>query len=232
LITEQSCVDIGARTPWQERIVQRWILEQNLERFEGFLAAETDEGARRTLRSMIRQAERELALLIADTCGAASGTRLASSGPHRFTEGLQKIRQFRQDIEVSPNLYLLLDPGPGLHIAEANAAYATATMVDERRVAGQRLFDVYPDNPDDDLADGASLLLRSLRIAAGTGMRHRMKVQRYDVRDRGGVFVERYWRPRNIPLLNDQGQLLYLLHHVEDVTEQVVSEREFAPETE
>jgi hypothetical protein len=99
-------------------------------------------------------------------------------------------------------------------------------MIDEQRVAGQRLFDVFPDNPDDELADGASLLLRSLRIAAGTGLRHRMKIQRYDVRDSRGVFVERYWRPRNIPLLNDQGQLLYLLHHVEDVTEQVKSERE------
>jgi hypothetical protein len=99
-------------------------------------------------------------------------------------------------------------------------------------VAGQRLFDVFPDNPDDELADGASLLLRSLRIAAGTGLRHRMKIQRYDVRDTRGVFVERYWRPRNIPLLNDQGQLLYLLYHVGDVTEQVINEREFAAATE
>jgi PAS domain-containing protein len=212
--------------------VQRWILEQNLERFKGFLAAETDEGTRRTLRSMIFQAERELALLIADTCGAASGTRLASSDPHRFSEEPQKNNPFRQDIEASPNLYMLLDPGPGLHIVEANAAYAAATMVDERRVAGQRLFDVFPDNPDDELADGASLLLRSLRIAAGTGLRHRMKIQRYDVRDTRGVFVERYWRPRNIPLLNDQGQLLYLLYHVGDVTEQVINEREFAAATE
>ncbi len=97
-------------------------------------------------------------------------------------------------------------------------------MIDPAAVAGQRLFTVFPDNPDNPLADGVSLLLRSLQIAAGTGLRHRMKVQRYDVRDSRGVFVERYWRQRNIPLLDDAGQLRYLLHHVEDVTAAVSAE--------
>jgi hypothetical protein len=166
--------------------VQRWILEQNLGRFRSFLAAETDERSRLTLRGMIAQAERERAMLHAAEAGAGSGPGLAPSAEASFSRDGCQISQFREEFADSPQAYLLLDPRPGLHIVEANAAYARATMIDPTAVAGQRLFNVFPDNPDDPLADGMSLLLRSLQIAAGTGLRHRMKVQRYDVRDAEG----------------------------------------------
>jgi PAS domain-containing protein len=134
------------------------------------------------------------------------------------------ITQFRRDLEAPPQAYLLLDPRQGLHIVDANPAYAAATLIDPTGVAGQRLFDVFPDNPDNPLADGVSKLLRSLQMAAGTGLRHTMKVQRYDVQNTDGVFVERYWRPRNTPIIGAEGHLLYLLHHVEDVTEEIRAE--------
>jgi PAS domain-containing protein len=208
--------------------VDRWIHEQNLERFKRFLALETDPRSRRTLQSMIAQTGRELALLNAAVSGAGGAPRPACG---RRSQDARLISQVQRDLEASPQLYLLLDPGPGLHIVEANAAYAAATMTDPLVVAGQRMFDVFPDNPDDPLADGVSLLLRSLRIAAATGLRHRMKIQRYDIRNADGLFVERYWRPRNIPLLSDEGRLLYLLHHVEDVTQEVLAERSLDPAT-
>jgi PAS domain-containing protein len=218
----------GREAAERNRIVERWIHEQNLERFKRFLALETNAASRRTLQSMIAQAERELALLNAAASGAGGGPRPASG--HR-PQDANLISQVQRDLETSSQLYLLLDPGPGLHIVEANAAYAAATMTDPLAVAGQRMFDVFPDNPDDPLADGVSLLLRSLQIAAATGLRHRMKIQRYDVRNAEGIFVERFWRPRNIPLLNEEGRLLYLLHHVEDVTQEVLAERSLDPAT-
>jgi hypothetical protein len=94
-------------------------------------------------------------------------------------------------------------------------------MVDRLRIAGDRLFDVFPDNPDDPLADGVSSLFRSLTIATETGRRHTMAVQRYDVRDPDGRFVERFWQPENTPLFDEDGRLVALLHHVEDVTGRV-----------
>ena len=47
-------------------------------------------------------------------------------------------------------------------------------------------------------------------------------VQRYDVRDPGGNFVERYWQPLNSPVLNEAGHLNFILHHVINVTAQYV----------
>jgi hypothetical protein len=48
------------------------------------------------------------------------------------------------------------------------------------------LFDVFPDNPGDEFADGVSNLFTSLRIVAQTGHAHAMSVQRYDIGDPGG----------------------------------------------
>jgi len=52
-----------------------------------------------------------------------------------------------------------------------------------------------------------------------------MNTQRYDIRDPGGTFVERHWQPINSPIHDTAGHLVYLLHHVEDVTAQVAARR-------
>src|SRR5947209_8189782 len=38
----------------------------------------------------------------------------------------------------------------------------------------------------------------------------------------GGEFVERHWQPINTPIHDKDGHLIFLLHHVEDVTAQVL----------
>ena len=65
--------------------------------------------------------------------------------------------------------------------------------------------------------------MKSLRAAAETGRPHTMPVQRYDVRDMSGRFVEKYWEPVNTPILDQNGNLIFILHHAEDVTETVLT---------
>jgi hypothetical protein len=102
---------------------------------------------------------------------------------------------------------MLLDPHKGLHIVDMNEAYATATMTHRDRVCGNKLYDVFPDNPAVADADGASNLFVSLKRVAETGI------------------VTKYWLPVNHPIFDANGRLVYLLHHVTDVT----SEVEFPP---
>jgi PAS domain-containing protein len=118
---------------------------------------------------------------------------------------------------------MLLDPGPGLQIVDINTAYAEATLTDRDSVVGRSLFEVFPDNPDEPLADGVSNLYASLRTVAQTGRAHAMAVQRYDICDPDGSFIERHWQPINSPIHDENGRLAFLLHHVEDVTDQVAS---------
>ncbi len=53
-----------------------------------------------------------------------------------------------------------------------------------------------------------------------------MAVQKYDVRQPNGEFEERFWSPVNKPILDDDGNIKYIVHQVEDVTEFVQSQGE------
>src|SRR3712207_180293 len=49
-----------------------------------------------------------------------------------------------------------------------------------------------------------------------------MAVQKYDIEIAGtGTFVERYWSPVNIPVLDEHGRTLLVLHRTEEVTDYV-----------
>jgi len=127
---------------------------------------------------------------------------------------------FRALFESAPGLYLVLTPS--LMIVAVSDAYLYATMTKREDILGRGLFDVFPDNPDDPTATGVS----NLRASLDQVLQHRapdtMAVQKYDIRrseSEGGGFEERYWSPMNSPVLGSNGEVAYIIHRVEDVTE-------------
>lgn len=199
--------------------MQRFVCEQNIVHFERLLREATDPTLQKTLRGLLASAKRELALLSSAASGADTTPFEQRRRQHGDAAAIR--RQFQSEFDASPHPYMLLDPGPGLVIIDINDAYSAATLTDRTEVVGRLLFEIFPDNPDDPLADGVSNLYGSLRIVGETGQAHAMAIQRYDIRDPDGVFVERYWQPINSPIHDAAGHLAYLLPHVEDVTAQV-----------
>ncbi len=128
------------------------------------------------------------------------------------------IVDFQRVFEYCPDLYLLLSTD--LDILAASDAYLKATFTRRDEITGRKLFDVFPDNPDDPAADGVSNLSASLQYVLARKEAHAMPVQKYDVRRLDGIFEQRYWSPVNTPILDDNGSVLYILHSVEDVTKQ------------
>ena len=122
--------------------------------------------------------------------------------------------------ESAPGLYLVLTPD--LEIIAASDAYLRATMTARTRILGRYLFDIFPDNPDDSTATGTRNLRASLERVRQTKTADVMAVQQYDIRrpdSEGGAFEERYWSPVNSPVCDADGELAYIIHRVEDVTE-------------
>jgi len=130
------------------------------------------------------------------------------------------LTDFKQLFEFMPVLYLVLTPD--LVIVAVTDAYLHATMTQRQQILGRHLFEVFPDNPDDPHASGTQNLRASLNRVLRDGIADTMSVQKYDIRRleaEGGGFEERFWSPINSPLFNAQGQLQYIIHRVEDVTE-------------
>lgn len=201
--------------------MQRFICEQNIAHFEKLLNETKDPVQRRTLEALLLSARRNLSLLESKLSGAEASPLEARLRRHGEAGAI--LEQFKPEFEASAHPYMLIDPGPGLRIVDINDAYARATFTRRDDVVGQSLFEIFPDNPDDSLADGVANLFTSLRTVVKTNQPHAMAVQRYDIRDLNGNFVERHWLPINSPIHDGDGILIYLLHHVEDVTAEVTS---------
>jgi signal transduction histidine kinase len=127
---------------------------------------------------------------------------------------------FRLLFESAPGLYLVLTPD--LTIVAVSEAYLTATMTSREKILGRQLFEVFPDNPDDPGASGVRNLRDSLNRVLRNRAQDSMPIQKYDIQrpqTKGGGFEERYWSPVNSPVLGQDGQIVYIIHRVEDVTE-------------
>ncbi len=139
--------------------------------------------------------------------------------PDSPTNQTQPEVDFRHLFESGPALYLVLDPD--LRIVAVSDAYLKATMT-TRAIIGRGVFEVFPDNPDDEGATGEHNLRASLTRVRDQRVADAMAVQKYDIRrlaEEGGAFEVRYWSPLNSPVLDERGQLMFILHSVEDVTE-------------
>jgi signal transduction histidine kinase/ActR/RegA family two-component response regulator len=121
--------------------------------------------------------------------------------------------------ESAPGLYLILRPD--FVIVGASNAYLRATMTIREQIVGRGIFEVFPDNPDDPSATGVRNLRASLERVVRNHKPDTMAVQKYDVRrdtpENG--FEERYWSPINLPVMNVDGALAWIIHRVEDVTD-------------
>ena len=126
---------------------------------------------------------------------------------------------FRSLFEAAPGCYLVLDRD--LRIVAASDAYLRATMIDRDAVIDHGLFEVFPDNPDDPAADGVRNLRASLDRVRETKAPDAMALQKYDIRCPDGTFEARYWSPVNTPVAGPDGDVAFIIHRVEDVTDYV-----------
>ncbi len=103
-----------------------------------------------------------------------------------------------------------------------------AAMTRRDDVIGQRLFDIFPDNPNDPAANGVDNLRASFERVMATRAPDRMPLQRYDRRSPDDTFEARWWQTLNTPILGPDGTVAHILHTAEDVTTSVVERQKAA----
>jgi PAS domain S-box-containing protein len=136
---------------------------------------------------------------------------------------MQLIDSLTDDIFAAlPANYLLLAPNaPDFTIVACSRNYASATGMTKEILIGRNLFDVFPDNPNDKDITGSERLSQSLHRVIQTKTPDVMSITHYDVPGTSGDFMEKFWNPVNLPILNARGELLYILHSAEDTTEKL-----------
>ncbi|MDT0688031.1 ATP-binding protein [Autumnicola psychrophila] len=122
-------------------------------------------------------------------------------------------------IRSLPGALLILKPD--FQIIYASNSYLRATKADGENIIGMHIFEAFPDNPENPNANGVKNLRASLEKVLSTGKPQKMQMQKYDVPLPNGTFEEKYWNVINTPVTGEAEEILYIIHSVEDVTEQV-----------
>jgi two-component system sensor histidine kinase VicK len=131
-------------------------------------------------------------------------------------------------LETAPNMYLVLSPG--LYILTASDLYLEATETTREAIVGKHIFEAFPENPELPDADGVQNINASLQEVLATKKPHYMSIQRYDVPDNSnpGSFIPRYWDPSHTPVLDEHGEILYIIQLATNVTQQVLIQKALA----
>jgi diguanylate cyclase (GGDEF)-like protein/PAS domain S-box-containing protein len=133
---------------------------------------------------------------------------------------------FQLLFEATPIPYLVLTPD--FIIVAANEALLRATNTAREQILGRNMFEAFPDNPADPEATGVRNLRASLKRVIRSKLPEVMPIQKYDIPMHGsseGAFEVRYWKPLNTPVLDSSGNLIYIIHQVEDVTAQILKQQ-------
>jgi signal transduction histidine kinase len=123
---------------------------------------------------------------------------------------------------VLPGCFLIVDASDQeFRILEATDAYLLVANKG-REIIGKPLFQIFPDSSDNQ-NQGSKKLKASFEKIIATRQRDEWEVQRYDISiAEGQPFEVRYWRPSNIPVTGEDGEVQYIIHCVEDVTRQTI----------
>ncbi|WP_413294426.1 response regulator [Bdellovibrio sp. HCB185ZH] len=111
---------------------------------------------------------------------------------------------------------------PDFTMIAVNELRLQVTGTTREQTIGRNLYDLFPEKPGDPGSAGARHLRASLQRVLRDKVADKDSIQRYDIPIPGTnpiVYQERYWSPVNTPVLDENGEVAYILHQATDVTE-------------
>ncbi len=133
---------------------------------------------------------------------------------------LMDTKDYIKIFEQSSALLLVIDTN--FAIVAASDAFLKSTSIVRGSIVGRNIFDVFPDNPADEIANGKSKVIDSFNLVLKNKVPDTMPVVKYDIPkpvSEGSGFEVRYWQVTHTPLLDEQQNVKYIIQQSEDVTE-------------
>ena len=133
---------------------------------------------------------------------------------------------FKLIFENIPSSYLILKPD--FTIIAVNNSFLLSTKTERSNILNQPLFNVFPNDPNDLETSGVRNLEASLKRVVSKKIPDIMPALKYNIPDpnsKEGIFLERYWQPANYPILDNKGDLIYIIHHSEDITNYMIAQK-------
>lgn len=142
------------------------------------------------------------------------------------------IADLQRVFDALPGNFLVVANDADYTMVAASEDRLRATMTRREDVIGHPLFQIYNGGTTSaSSSSGVNQLRASLAEVARTGLAQQLKTVGYPLRvphDERDHYENRYWDVVNVPVLDEQGQVAYIIHQAEDVTESLLEQESAA----
>jgi PAS domain S-box-containing protein len=127
---------------------------------------------------------------------------------------------------ISGNSILVYNDTPRFTVLAATPEYLNSSGHTRQTLIGKGVFEAFPANHTDPDHKGDKDLFASFQHVLLHKTPHFLPLQRYDLQNSDGSFTEKYWRVSNKPVLAPEGEVAYIIHTAEDITAEIIAERQ------
>ncbi|WP_336509775.1 ATP-binding protein [Stutzerimonas stutzeri] len=142
------------------------------------------------------------------------------------------IADLQRVFDALPGNFLVVANDADYTMVAASEERLRATMTRREDVIGHPLFHIYNGGTTSvSSSSGVNQLRASLAEVTRTGLAQQLKTVGYPLRvphDERDHYENRYWDVVNVPVLDEQGQVAYIIHQAEDVTESLLEQESAA----
>jgi len=127
---------------------------------------------------------------------------------------------FERLLDTAPHPYLVMDRR--FTLLWANKAYLAVTGRVLGELRGRSLFEAFPSGTHDADGQNERQLRQSLETVLSSRKRHTIALIRYAIPREtawGTEFEERFWSATHTPLLDEAGEVAFILQQTDDITE-------------
>ncbi len=127
------------------------------------------------------------------------------------------LKDYEQIFNSILTLQVVLDLD--FKIVWATDAYVGISLAKREAILGMSILEAFPENPDNPHSDGMHKLSESLQKVVSTKQAQDMGILRYDIPSGtgDGKFVERWWRCRNNPVLDEKGEVKWIVSNWQNI---------------
>ncbi len=124
--------------------------------------------------------------------------------------------------EARPGIAVVLLPNaPDFTVVTVSNDFEKITGLKKAKVEGRSYLSLFPANPTDIYNTDEDNIKRSFEYVLAHKTSFELSFQRYDILDGKDIYPEKYWKVKNVPVIDEAGTLQYIIHTAEETTDQV-----------
>ena len=142
--------------------------------------------------------------------------------------------------KISVDFKIAFEALPGIHILINTDSLYTILAVTQGliniqphifsrdKILNKPFFEAFPQSAEVSSLAGENSIRSSFKYVIANRKQDTLNVQRYEVPDDNGGFTERWWSVVNNPVLNDDGEVIYIIQSSVEITEQIIANKRIA----